>query len=90
MPVCRFCGDRFLGRSDACYCSDACRQAAYRKRKRNAVTDGAARPVVSVVSGDVLSVTNGMLPSQSECIVLGDPVRVVVCFEHARGWREVG
>jgi hypothetical protein len=90
MPVCRFCGDRFDARSGARYCSDACRQAAYRKRKCNVVTDGGARTVIKAVAGDVVSVTDGTLPLQSKCIVLGDPVRVVVSFEDGRGWREVG
>ena len=29
---CFVCGTRFYGRSDACYCSGACRQKAYRAR----------------------------------------------------------
>jgi hypothetical protein len=90
MPVCRFCGDRFSGRSDARYCSDACRQAAYRKRKRNAVTDGGACSVAVAGPDGVLSVTDGALPLKPKPHVLGDPVRVVVSFTNRRGWREVG
>jgi hypothetical protein len=90
MPVCRWCGDRFSGRVDARYCSDACRQAAYRKRKRDGVTDGGARSVSERVSHDVTSVTGGALPLKAKRVVVGDPVRVIVTFESERGWREVG
>ncbi len=40
---CRFCGEAFTAsRSDAAYCSNACRQAAYRRRR---VTDNGTAPV---------------------------------------------
>ncbi len=45
MPECLTCGRSFEARSDARYCSDACRQQAYRDRRRgncNAVTDAQA------------------------------------------------
>ena len=37
---CENCGTNlsYLQRTDAKYCSDACRQAAYRKRKADSVT----------------------------------------------------
>jgi hypothetical protein len=90
MPVCRWCGDRFAGRSDARYCSGACRQAAYRKRKRDGVTDDAARSVVVARSGGVLSVTGGALPLQAKAVVVGGPVKIVLSYRHGKGWREVG
>jgi len=38
MARCEQCGAELGGRSDARYCGGTCRQAAYRDRKRNAVT----------------------------------------------------
>ena len=38
MPTCAACGDEFPGRSVARYCSNACRQWAYRKRNGPDVT----------------------------------------------------
>lgn len=90
MPVCRFCGDRFSGRSDALYCSDACRQSAYRKRKRDGVTDGGASPVAVAGSDGVVSVTRGALPLKQKVSLPCEPVRVTVTYESGRGWREVG
>ena len=40
---CCECGTRFYGRSDADYCSGACRQKAYRARIRHASKDPAPR-----------------------------------------------
>lgn len=34
IPQCWGCGEELAGRSDARYCSGACRQKAYRDRKR--------------------------------------------------------
>jgi hypothetical protein len=90
MPVCRWCGVRFPGRVDARYCSDACRQAAYRKRKCNVVTDDGACSVSERVSHDVTSVTGGALPLKAKRVVVGDPVKVIVSYRSGRGWREVG
>ena len=62
MARCEQCGAELGGRSDARYCGGACRQAAYRDRRRNAVTtetvpDGPAgggvtftRPVTDTVT----------------------------------------
>ena len=45
MRTCTECGDPFEGRSNAAYCSAACRQKAYRKRN--------APPVTASPAGDV-------------------------------------
>jgi hypothetical protein len=34
IPRCRECGERFVARADALTCSEACLQAAYRKRRQ--------------------------------------------------------
>jgi hypothetical protein len=38
---CWICGTPFYGRSDACYCSGACRQKAYRARTASETHDNA-------------------------------------------------
>ena len=40
--ICQHCGGEFEGRAGAVYCSNRCRQAAYRASKRN-VTDTAGQ-----------------------------------------------
>jgi hypothetical protein len=49
---CAVCGDGFYGRSDAVYCSPACRQKAHRARValRLAALEGQQRPVASARS----------------------------------------
>jgi hypothetical protein len=90
MPVCRWCGVRFPGRVDACYCCSAHRQAAYRDRMRQGVTGDGSRSVSERGSHDVTSVTGGALPLKAKRVVVGDPVRVVLSYRHGVGWREVG
>ncbi len=42
--ICQQCGDPFLGRRDAKYCSSVCRQRAYNIRRRaKRVTDSQAK-----------------------------------------------
>jgi hypothetical protein len=55
--TCEGCGAEFEARSDAVYCSHACRQRAYRERRRH-VTDSAA--AVSARGAGVASVTDDL------------------------------
>lgn len=55
---CLNCGDQFIGRANAAYCSPACKQRAHRSKggNRNAktVTVTAAEPVVAAALGGVV------------------------------------
>jgi len=39
--VCWYCGRRFAARTDARYCRNACRQAAFKRRRRRGQTPNA-------------------------------------------------
>jgi hypothetical protein len=77
---CLACGRDFVGRVGAKYCSSACRQKAYRSRKRNAVTDDTARDDAIRRLGGMSSVTRDWLRSHD-----GPLLSVTVGFVKGEG-----
>jgi hypothetical protein len=81
---CEVCGSEFKGRSGAKYCSGACRQKAYReRRKRNGVTHEAPSNDVVRRIGGMSSVTRDWLRKHKGpllvCVVgfsKGEPMRI--------------
>jgi hypothetical protein len=85
---CQVCGSEFVGRSGARFCSGRCRQAAYRARIRDGVTDDAVSIDVEGADPGAVSVTRDALRLVPKP---GPWIRgpSVVATWTPAGWREV-
>jgi hypothetical protein len=88
--VCRFCGDRFVARAGARFCSGRCRQAAYRKRKRDGVTDGSAANVAGCPDAGATSVTRDAVRLVPMPKRWSRRASVSVAWVGGHGWQEIG
>jgi hypothetical protein len=85
---CQKCGAEFDGRAGARFCSNRCRQAAYRARIRGGVTDGAVSMDAKGADAGAVSVTRDavrLVPKPGPWI---RGPSVVATWTPA-GWREV-
>jgi hypothetical protein len=83
MPVCVVCGHDFGARAGARYCSNACRQKAYRLRLQG-VTDPKPQNDVQTGSGGLSSVTG-----DADCREWTCRASAVVTFTKGQGLRLV-
>jgi hypothetical protein len=84
MPVCVICGHDFVARAGARYCSNACRQRAYRLRLERVTDDAKPQNDVQSGSGDLSSVTG-----DADCREWCYKASAVVTFTKGRGLRLV-
>jgi hypothetical protein len=84
--TCRFCGRSFEGRADAKFCTNACKQAAYRQRIRNK----AAESVAKCQDGCELSVTGDAVRLVPMPKRWSRKASVSVAWDDGHGWQETG
>jgi hypothetical protein len=86
---CERCGAEFVGRSGARFCSGRCRQAAYRARIRDGVTDDAVPIGAKPAGAGAGSVTRDALRLVPKPRPWKRGPSFVVTWARGQGWREV-